>query len=104
MARALVNAPEALILDEPMNSLDLVGKRLVRQAIRSLAKQGRTLVLVTHDPADIVPEMERVIMIKDGTVFRDGGLELLNEENMSVLYDGPIGLAPNGRPVLRLAA
>lgn len=92
MARALVNAPEALILDEPMNSLDLVGKRLVRQAIRSLAKQGRTLVLVTHDPADIVPEMERVIMIKDGTVFRDGGMELLNEENMSVLYDGPIGL------------
>jgi len=92
MARALVNSPEALILDEPMNSLDLTGKRLVRSAIRTLAKEGRSLVLVTHDPADIVPEIDRVIMIKDGGVFRDGGLQLLNEENLSILYDGPIGL------------
>lgn len=92
MARALVNSPEALVLDEPMNSLDLAGKRLVRAAIRKLAREGRSLVLVTHDPADIVPEMDRVIMIKDGSVFRDGGMELLNEENLSILYDGPIGL------------
>lgn len=92
MARALVNSPEALILDEPMNSLDLPGKRMVRTAIRKLAREGRSLVLVTHDPADIVPEMDRVIMIKDGGVFRDGGMELLNEENLSILYDGPIGL------------
>ncbi|OPX59792.1 MAG: putative ABC transporter ATP-binding protein [Methanomassiliicoccales archaeon PtaB.Bin215] len=92
MARALVNSPEALILDEPMNSLDLTGKRLVRAAIRKLAQEGRSLVLVTHDPADIVPEIDRVIMIKDGGVFRDGGLQLLNEENLSILYEGPIGL------------
>ena len=92
MARALVNSPEALILDEPMNSLDLTGKRLVRAAIRKLAKEGRSLVLVTHDPADIVPEINRVVMIKDGRVFRDGGLPLLNEENLSILYDGPVGL------------
>ncbi len=92
MARALVNSPEALILDEPMNSLDLTGKRLVRSAIRTLAKEGRSLVLVTHDPADIVPEIDRVVMIKEGAVFRDGGLQLLNEENLSILYDGPIGL------------
>ncbi|HIH76802.1 MAG TPA: ATP-binding cassette domain-containing protein, partial [Methanomassiliicoccales archaeon] len=48
MARALVNSPEALILDEPMSSLDLTGKRLVRSAIRALAKEGRSLMLVTH--------------------------------------------------------
>jgi iron complex transport system ATP-binding protein len=92
MARALVNSPEALILDEPMNSLDLAGKRLVRDAIRRLAKEGLSLVLVTHDPGDIVPEIGRVVMIKDGRVFRDGGMELLTEENLSILYDGPIGL------------
>jgi iron complex transport system ATP-binding protein len=92
MARALVNSPEALILDEPMNSLDLTGKRLVRAAIRKLAKEGRSLVLVTHDPADIVPEINRVVMIKDNRVFKDGGLQLLNEENLSILYDGPVGL------------
>ncbi|MCG7840276.1 MAG: ATP-binding cassette domain-containing protein [Methanomassiliicoccales archaeon] len=92
MARALVNAPEALILDEPMNSLDLTGKHLVRQAIRSLAKEGRALVLVTHDPSDIVPEIDRVVMVKDGTIFKDGGLELLNEENLTRLYGVPIRL------------
>lgn len=96
MARALINGPEALILDEPMNSLDLTGKRLVRQAIRTLAKGGRSLVLVTHDPTDIVPEIDRVIMIKDGMIFRDGGLELLSEENLSLLYDAPIGLRKLG--------
>jgi len=92
MARALVNSPEILILDEPMNSLDLSGKRLVRQAIRSLAKEGRSLVLVTHDPSDIVPEIDRVVMVKDGTIFRDGGMETLSEENLSILFGGPIGL------------
>jgi iron complex transport system ATP-binding protein len=50
------------------------------------------LVLVTHDPADIVPEVDRVVMVKDGTIFRDGGLELLNKENLSTLYGVPIGL------------
>ncbi len=92
MARALVNSPEALILDEPMNSLDLTGKGLVRAAIRRLAREGRSLVLVTHDPADIVPEINRVVMVKGGKVFRDGGINLLNEDNLSILYDGPIGL------------
>ncbi|HRR67232.1 MAG TPA: ATP-binding cassette domain-containing protein [Methanomassiliicoccales archaeon] len=92
MARALVGSPEALVLDEPMSSLDLIGKRLVRQAIRSLAQEGRSLVLVTHDPSDIVPEIERVVMVKNGSVLRDGGLDLLTEENLTILYDGPIGL------------
>jgi iron complex transport system ATP-binding protein len=92
MARALVNSPEALILDEPMSSLDLTGKHLVRQAIRSLAREGRALVLVTHDPSDIIPEMERVVMVKQGTIFRDGGMELLNGEELSALYEAPVGL------------
>ncbi|MBN1110332.1 MAG: ATP-binding cassette domain-containing protein [Methanomassiliicoccales archaeon] len=92
MARALVNSPEALILDEPMSSLDLTGKHLVRQAIRSLAREGRALVLVTHDPSDIIPEMERVVMVKQGALFRDGGMELLNGEELSALYGAPVGL------------
>ena len=58
MARALVNEPEALILDEPMNNLDLTGKHAVRQAMTSIAKAGGTLVLVTQDPADVIPEMD----------------------------------------------
>jgi iron complex transport system ATP-binding protein len=92
MARALVHEPEALILDEPMSSLDLTGKHLVRESMRSLARTGRTLVLVTHDPADIVPEMERVIMMKDGRVFSDGSMDTLTEEKLSELFAVPIKL------------
>ena len=92
MARALVNRPEALILDEPMNALDLTGKHLVRGAMRTVAARGRSLVLVTHDPSDIIPEIGRVIMMRHGQVFRDGGREMLTEENLSELYDVPVRL------------
>ena len=87
MARALVNSPEALILDEPMNSLDLTGKRLVRSAIRTLAKEGRSLVLVTHDPADIVPEIDRVLLMKGGRIVHEGGTELIDNVHLSDLYE-----------------
>lgn len=93
MARALVNDPSALILDEPMNALDLTGKHLVREAMRALAKQGKALILVTQDPSDIIPEIDRVIMIRDGRIFRDGGMEELNERNLSQLFKVPIRLA-----------
>ncbi len=92
MARALVNRPEALILDEPMNSLDLTGKHLVRGAMHSLAAGGRSLILVTHDPSDLIPEIERVILMRGGEIFRDGGREILNEKNLSALFDVPIQL------------
>ncbi len=92
MARALVSDPEALILDEPMNSLDLTGKHIVRTAMRSLARSGKTLVLVTHDPSDIIPEMDRVILMKDGRIYRDGTIAELTEENLSELYGVPVRL------------
>jgi iron complex transport system ATP-binding protein len=92
MARALVNRPEALILDEPMVSLDLTGRHIVREALRSLANSGRALVLVTHDPSDIIPEIDRVVMMKDGRVIEDGGIEIITAENLSALYGVPIDL------------
>lgn len=93
MARALVNDPEALILDEPMNSLDITGKHIVREAMRALARSGKTLVLVTHDPSDIIPEIDRVILMKDGRILRDGSIGELTEENLSELYGVPVHLA-----------
>lgn len=92
MARALVNRPEALILDEPMTSLDLIGKGMVMQAMRSVARGGGSLVLVTHDPSEIFPEVERVIMMKDGRIFLDGGMDALSQENLTALFDLPVRL------------
>jgi iron complex transport system ATP-binding protein len=47
---------------------------------------------VTHDPADIIPEMERVIMMRDGRMFSDGGMDSLTEEKLSELFAVPVQL------------
>jgi iron complex transport system ATP-binding protein len=92
MARALINDPMALILDEPMSFLDLIGKGMVMQAMRSLARSGRALILVTHDPSEIPPEVERVVMMKHGRIFLDSDIRSLNEDNLSALYEVPVKL------------
>jgi len=92
MARALVNEPEALILDEPMNGLDLTGKHMVRDAMRSLVGHGKALILVTQDPSDIIPEIDRIIMVREGKIFLDDRIEALNEKNLTHLFKIPVNL------------
>jgi iron complex transport system ATP-binding protein len=72
VARALVHGPQALVLDEPTNSLDLRACRDVTARLRALARQGTNIILVTHHLADVIPEIERVVVLKDGAVHRDG--------------------------------
>lgn len=92
MARALMNDPMALILDEPMTSLDLIGKSLVMEAMRKLAIGGRALILVTHDPSDIPPEVDRVVMMKQGRIFLDSDITSMNDENLTALFEVPVRL------------
>lgn len=72
IARALIHRPGTLILDEPTTSLDLAGLHEVRAHLRSLAREGTGIVLVTHHLDDIIPEIERVILLRNGEVYRDG--------------------------------
>ena len=72
IGRALVHEPEALILDEPTTSLDPGAVREFRTLLRKLARAGRSLLLVTHHIADVIPEIERVILIKNGRITADG--------------------------------
>jgi len=87
-ARALVHDPKALLLDEPSNSLDIRAQQEVREAMRKLAQSGVSIVLVTHHLPDIIPEIERVIALKNGEIFCDGvKSDALNDHNMSKLFD-----------------
>ena len=87
-ARALVHDPRALLLDEPSNSLDIRAQHEVREAMRKLAQAGVSVLLVTHHLPDIVPEIDRVIALKDGSVFCDGRKsEVLEDRKMSELFD-----------------
>jgi iron complex transport system ATP-binding protein len=92
-ARALVHSPKALILDEPTNSLDLHAMYSLREAMRKLARNGTSIILVTHHLPDIIPEISRVILIKDGRVFRDGGKgAMLSSGALSELFNTPLEL------------
>ncbi|MBV8730571.1 MAG: ATP-binding cassette domain-containing protein [Acidobacteriia bacterium] len=87
IARALVHDPRALVLDEPTNSLDLRAHWELRGILRKLAQNGISLILVTHHLPDIIPEMRRVILIRQGRVFCDGPKEqVLRAEALSGLF------------------
>jgi iron complex transport system ATP-binding protein len=72
IARALVHDPKALILDEATTSLDVFAQQEVRRLVRQLAQSGVGMVLVTHHLADIVPEVERVVLMRSGRIIADG--------------------------------
>ncbi|MBI4891019.1 MAG: ATP-binding cassette domain-containing protein [Acidobacteria bacterium] len=86
-ARALVHDPQALILDEPTNSLDIRAQREVRDSMRKLAAGGVTLILVTHHLPDIIPEIERVVTLRQGRIHSDGAkAAALSEESLAELF------------------
>ncbi|WP_080801025.1 ABC transporter ATP-binding protein [Arabiibacter massiliensis] len=91
IARALVHDPQTLVFDEPCTGLDPEGQYHVRASMRLLAREGKGIVLVTHYPEDIVPEIDRVVLLKDGAVFADGAKGgLLADETMSALFEVPL--------------
>jgi len=88
IARALVHRPRQLLLDEPSNALDLAAQRELRETLRRLAQEGTGLVLVTHHLGDILPEIERVILMRAGRIVGDGPrAELLTEPRLSELFN-----------------
>ena len=93
IARALVHDPLALLLDEPSNSLDLRSALELRETLRKLANAGTGILLVTHQLSDIIPEIDRVILLRDGQVFADGRkAEVLTAARLTELFGLPVEL------------
>src|ERR1700733_6644388 len=87
IARALVHQPGMLLLDEPSNALDIAAQRELREALRLVVRQGTGVIMVTHHLADILPEMDRVIMMRNGRIFADGSKEeLITPEKLLELF------------------
>jgi iron complex transport system ATP-binding protein len=94
IARALVHKPRALLFDEPCNSLDLAAQHSLRQTMSALAKAGTAIILVTHELADIVPEIQRVVMMNRGRVIADGPKEeILQVERLTSLFGVDVEMA-----------
>jgi iron complex transport system ATP-binding protein len=97
IGRALVHDPRTLILDEPTSSLDLHATHELRRTLRTLARGGIGIVMVTHHLPDIIPEMQRVVTICAGRIHGDGPKSrMLREPALSSLFGAPVELLERG--------
>lgn len=87
LARAAITDPPLMLLDEAANALDFPSRSDLRRTISSYAVEGKTIILVTHELSEIIPEIDRIIVMKDGAVFADGKKEeVLTEKLLSEAY------------------
>ena len=94
VARALVHKPRALLFDEPCNSLDLSAQQSLRHTMSALARSGTAIILVTHELADIVPEIRRVVLMNRGKVVADGAKEdILQVDRLMALFGVSVEMA-----------
>jgi iron complex transport system ATP-binding protein len=93
LARALVTDPRALVLDEPTTGLDVVGRHRFMERVRHIARAGTTLILITHHVEEIIPEIDRVILLSHGRIVGDGPkAAMLSGDALSRAFDGPMAV------------
>ena len=93
IARALVHEPKTLLFDEPSNALDIAAQFQLRDTMRELAQSGLAILLVTHHVSEVIPEIERVILLRSGRVMADGEKDsVLTEKNLRELFGVAIRL------------
>lgn len=81
LAQALINDPQLVILDEPMSSLDPIGRRMVRDIIIDLGKRGKTIFFSSHILSDVEMVCDRVAIIIGGRIISVGKIgELVKEK------------------------
>lgn len=98
IGRALVHDPEALVLDEPTASLDLRASSELHKVLGKIAASGTSIIMVTHHLQDVIPEIERVIMIKKGMIVEDGAKEkILTSALLSRLFEIPVHVVKRNR-------
>jgi iron complex transport system ATP-binding protein len=94
IARALVHDPQTLLFDEPSNALDIGAQIQLRETMRELARAGLGILLVTHHVSEIIPEIERVVLLREGGILADGPKEeILTAERLSSMFGVPVQLA-----------
>ena len=104
IARAIINNPKVLILDEPSVNIDLKSKNFLIDKIKNLSNLGITILCITHDISIITKDYNRVIFLKDRTIYKDGKPnQIMNSSNINNLFDIDIKLFENsnGWDILR---
>lgn len=98
IARALVTEPDALVLDEPTTGLDVVARHRFLESVDRLARDGTTVILVTHHVEEVIPDTRKVVLLRRGRISHQGPPEtVLTSACMSELYDAPVLVRKSGR-------
>lgn len=103
IAQALVRDPRLLLLDEPLDSLDLFNQRAVAALVQTICKsQGVTVLLVAHDVNPILPYLDRVVYFAGGGAVEGPPREVVTGPTLSRLYGVPVEVleASDGRLVV----
>src|SRR5699024_12556388 len=99
LARAPVASPYMLVIDEPTSDLYHVARRTCHQLVRDIAARGTTITILTHHDEEIIPEIQNVILLKEGkAVFNGPKNDVLTSQKLSAVYEHPLQLSsgPNG--------
>ena len=97
LARALVNSPRALVLDEPTTGLDLLARHEFMERVRRIARGGTTVILITHHIEEIIPEVSHVVLLRSGRVLREGpAAEVLTAAALGELFGVPVAIETAG--------
>jgi ABC-2 type transport system ATP-binding protein len=86
LAAALLGDPEVLVLDEPANGLDPAGMAWLRELLRRLAADGRTVVISSHVLSEIAQTVDRVVIVSEGRLRYDGRLEDLGGDSLETAF------------------
>ena len=97
IARALVTKPDVLLLDEPTTGLDFVARQQFMVTVGRLAREGTTILIVTHHIEEVIPEMRRVVLLANGRIAFDGPTEAaLTPERLGAVYGAALEVEKSG--------
>ncbi|MGE4452954.1 MAG: ABC transporter ATP-binding protein [Sphaerochaeta sp.] len=87
LCRASVHDPQVMLLDEAVSNLDFPSRHNYRETLHTLDKEGKTIILATHELSEIIPAIKRVVVMQHGTIVADGPKEqILQEDLLSQVY------------------
>ncbi len=85
IASVMVYSPDIIFLDEPTSNLDYDSKELVMDIIKEMKKEGKTVVVATHD-IEIVPEVAERLVILNKKIFKDKPMDEISPEDLSIVW------------------
>lgn len=89
LAKALINHPDLLILDEPTDGMDVSAEADYLELLKKLNEEGMTVVLVSHHLYDVLSVARKIVIVNDGTAVNTNMHDLLEKKILDSIYDRP---------------